>query len=162
MSSRLLSLGTAAFALSLFAADVAKARERDGCRTVVGRFSSAPRAPCDSPVGMCTAGELRGALRGDYAFTMATLVPSGDASVPAIHFYTGVSLVETRHGDLHVADTGTIDLDFFGRGKFVALLTITGGTEGHEGATGYLQLRGTLDFETGQATGRYFGEVCKP
>ena len=127
------------------------------CRPVYGWFTSTPVLPpeCESPVGFCTDGKLIGGVRGSYQFTMTSNIPSGEAGVPGVNFYTGHSVITTRRGKtITGTDTGTIDLDPFGSGKFAALITLT------DGANGYLVLRGTLDFETGNASGDYRGEVC--
>ena len=58
------------------------------------------------------------------------------------------------------ASRRAIDLNPFGQGKFSALITLTDGTARYEDASGYLQIRGTLDFATGAATGDYHGQVC--
>lgn len=138
------------------------AHATDSCKPIFGLWSSEPRADCTSPVGICTIGQLRGFLRADYEFTMATLVPTGDATIPSVRFYTGLSELSTRNGELVGTDAGSIDLDPFGDGKFSALITITDGTKAYEEASGFIQIRGTLDFETNRARGEYLGKICAP
>ena len=41
-----------------------------------------------------------------------------------------------------------------GSGTFATLLTLT------DGAAGYLWIRGTLNLSTGEAEGKYRGEIC--
>jgi hypothetical protein len=109
---------------------------------------------------MCTAGQLTGILHGSYGFTMAQAMPSGDPTIPGVTFYTGLSEMGTWMGDLVGTDAGAIDLNPAGTGKFSTLITITDGMGNLAGATGYLQIRGTLDFATGGAKGDYVGQVC--
>ncbi|MEK7705363.1 MAG: hypothetical protein AAB426_10420 [Myxococcota bacterium] len=135
------------------------------CMSVGGKFSSLPVTPplCTSPVGFCTHGRLRGALAGSYDFTMNTLIPAGDPSIPGVVFFTGTSLITPRRGGSIVGtDSGAIDLSPFGSAKMASLITLIDGADGLEGAGGYLQLRGGLDFATGGVTGDYHGELCLP
>ncbi|MEO1174795.1 MAG: hypothetical protein AAFX94_22490 [Myxococcota bacterium] len=148
--------------VSAAAEATAKGQDEGRCRIAAGIFTSEPREPCTSPVGICTVGKLRGTLRADYAFTMATLVPAGDPTVPNLFFYTGLSEIDLRRGSLVGTDTGSFDLDPLGEGRFVSLITITDGTDAWAGAKGTLQIRGRLDFGTGMARGDYFGRVCVP
>ena len=143
----------------IFGAQTAAAQS---CKPVRGHWSSAPNPECTSPVGMCTLGTLHGRLHGGYDFTMATLTPAPTPQVPGGNFYTGTSIITTHKGALTGTDMGSIDLNPFGLGKFTALLTLHGGTDHYAGATGYLQIRGTLDFNTGGASGDYRGLVCTP
>lgn len=137
--------------------------DENGCTKVRGKFSSSPAAPCASPVGFCTAGSLTGKLKSNYAFTMATSVPAGDATIPSVFFYTGQSIITFDDGTTLIGtDAGNIDLNPFGHGKFTALINVIDGTGDRAGSTGYLQLRGTVDFESGGASGDYRGEVCAP
>jgi hypothetical protein len=135
----------------------------DDCQQVAGTFSSVPVPPpaCTSPVGLCTDGQLSGTLRGGtYAFTMNTLsaVPEPDAQF--VSFFTGLSTVTTRSGRvIRGIDTGAMNLNppgTEGSGKFSTLLSFT------EGGSGFLQIRGTLDLATGNASGDYRGEICPP
>jgi hypothetical protein len=135
------------------------------CHPMHGHFSSMPVAPpaCTSPVGFCTAGDLWGGLQGGYSFTMNTAIPSNDPTVPGVTFYTGTSLIAMKDGGSLVGtDTGAVDLSPVGTGKMVSLITVTDGADGYEGAHGYLQLRGTMNFLTGAVTGEYVGELCRP
>jgi hypothetical protein len=140
----------------------AKGKHDDGCRTVKGTWSSeaVPVPPCTSAVGICTNGELKGSLNGgSYDFTMNTLNAVPEPEAPFVAFFSGISLITTRHG--HVfrgVDTGAMNVSppgFFGSGKFSTLLSVV------EGGTGYLQIRGTLNFATGSASGDYQGEICQ-
>jgi hypothetical protein len=133
---------------------------RDECFPVRGRFESVPAANCTSPVGICTDGQLSGRLAGDYDFVMAQMISPNDESVPTVSFFTGSSLITTRFGMLVGTDTGALDLNPAGHGAFSTLLTVNDGTGRFEGARGYLQIRGNLDFATGAARGDYTGRIC--
>jgi hypothetical protein len=39
-------------------------------------------------------------------------------------------------------------------------MTVTGGADRLDGARGYLQIRGNLDYSTGAASGHYEGRIC--
>ena len=131
------------------------------CRHVYGHYRSVPvpAAQCSSAVGFCTAGKLTGSLRGDYSFVMDSLMPSPQATTPGVIYYTGSSLVQpVWGGSLVGTDNGVIDLG--GNGKQAAMVTITDGADGLQGAHGYLLLRGNLDQATGVTTGDYSGQIC--
>jgi hypothetical protein len=148
---------TVAIAVVLLAA--ARPASAGECKPVLGHFTSSPVSiGCTSPVGFCTAGRLIGGIQGSYAFTMLTAAPADSPNPAGITFYTGRSEVSLDHGGTVVlADTGAIDLNPFGVGRMAALLSVTGGT-----TSGFLQLRGSIDFVTGGVTGDYFGEICGP
>jgi hypothetical protein len=131
------------------------------CRTVHGRFTSVPVAPpaCTSPVGLCTSGQLTGTLNGGtYAFTMNTLTTAPEPEAQFVSFFSGISTVTTRSGRVYRGvDTGAMNMNppgTEGSGKFSTLLSFT------DGGSGFLHIRGTLDFVTGNASGDYKGEIC--
>lgn len=131
----------------------------DNCRQVRGRFASVPAAPCDSPVGICTDGTLGGSLSGgDYAFVMNTMAPTPEASVPFVQFFTGESTITLRDGTvLRGVDAGAMNgrpPGEPGSGAMSMVLTVV------EGGEGYLRIRGALNLATGEAQGRYEGEIC--
>lgn len=139
------------------------ARAGDGCRPVYGFYTSSIQPSCAG--ALCTAGELIGALQAEYAFVASGLMPAsalspgGDPALASALFYVGASDVTLRSGDhVFASDSGVIDVG--GTGKQAALLVVTGGTGAHTGATGFLQLRGSL--EDGQVAGDYLGEICTP
>jgi hypothetical protein len=144
----------------LLGGGVARASDAS-CSTVMGVFRAHPASPCASPVGFCTAGTLWGSLWGSYAFVMATSTPTGTPDAPGILFYTGASTITLGTGDALVGiDTGTVDLNPAGSHALAAILTVTGGTGGLAGRTGYLVLRGTLTLDTGAVEGAYSGQIC--
>lgn len=132
-----------------------------GCMRVYGHYDSftLPASQCSSAVGFCTAGTLTGSLRGNYSFVMDTLMPSPQATTPAVVYYTGSSLVQPKWGGSLVGtDNGVIDIG--NTDKQAAMVTITDGADGLEGAHGYLLLRGNLNLANGETTGDYSGEIC--
>jgi hypothetical protein len=130
------------------------------CHEVKGKFESLPAPTCNSLVGLCTAGELSGSLRGGYGFVMSQMVEPMDATIPSVTFFTGTSTITRRHGTLIGTDAGSLDLNAGAFGAFATLITITGGTGSYTRAAGYLQVRGKLDFTTGGAKGDYKGKIC--
>jgi hypothetical protein len=130
------------------------------CKPAFGVFMSnaVPPPACQSNVGICTLGHLFGSLGGSYEFTMNQLMPSGEAAVPFVNFFSGSSKITTKQGDiLEGVDTGSLNGLPPGEqnsGKFSTMITIT------EGGSGHLFVRGTLDLATGSAAGVYTGRVC--
>jgi hypothetical protein len=139
---------------------VSHERSHDGCRFVFGRFESesVPPPACTSPVGICTSGRLTGSLRGPYGLVVEALVPNNDPRVPFVTFMTGTSIVRPTRGPHFIGvDTGSLNVSppgVVGSGAVSTLLTI------NEGGSGYLWIRGTLDFVTGRAKGFYSGQYC--
>lgn len=142
----------------------AAARAGDGCKPVYGFYTSQVQDPATCG-GFCTAGELIGGIQATYAFvqTGVTGAPAlgGDPALAAVIFYVGRSVVTLKRGgdEVHAFDAGSIDL---AGGKQAALLVVQGGTGAYAAATGFLQLRGTLDLQSGHVTGDYSGELCTP
>jgi len=128
------------------------------CKSVNGHFSSHV-VECTSPDGLlCTEGTLIGGIQGSYEATITSFIPS-DPTIPWVQFYVGESIIQKKDGDsLFATDTGTFDTM---NGYLAALLTITGGTGGFEGASGYLYVFGKSDLATGVVEGDYKGEICR-
>lgn len=146
----------------LFAAFAVPAAAQQ-CLPLAGKYDSLPAGTgCASPVGFCTEGSLRGMPSGSYHFSMNTQAPVGESGAESLVFYTGTSVIDALGGRLYGVDAGTLNLDYLGDGEQAALIRITGGTGTYEGAAGYLQLTGNLDFTTGGAEGIYRGKVCLP
>lgn len=143
-------------------APASPARAGGGCRPVYGFYTSQQQQQC---AGLfCTAGHLIGGIQADYAFVQTGALPAtaigGD--VASALFYVGRSDVVLRSGDhVYASDSGVLDLPPAGTGKQAALLVIDGGTGAYAGATGFLQLRGTLE-AGGVVTGDYSGQICTP
>lgn len=155
--ARLMAHSALALAV-LAAAPAARAGE---CRPVHGFYTSQVQEPCAG--ALCTAGELIGGIQATYAFIATAVLPAGalaagDPALAGALFYVGQSDVALKSGDhVHASDAGVIDPG--ATGKQAALLVITGGTGAYAGATGFLQLRGTLG---AQVEGDYVGEICTP
>jgi len=130
------------------------------CMPVKGKFSSyiLPPDQClSSPVAFCTSGELTGRLHGKYDFIAQNFVPANEPSVPGASYYSGFSFVHTRHGDIQLTDTGTLDLV---NGRISSLLTVSSGTGQYAQATGFLFITGFSDMVQGINSGSYSGEIC--
>jgi hypothetical protein len=130
------------------------------CHNVRGRITiQALTGPaCISPVGLCLAGTLVGALRGDYRFTASALIPSADTPLTGVFFSTGDSELETPGGTLFTKDA--LALATSGAGEFSDLSIITGGTGDGAGAFGTITITGA--YGAGQGEAVYAGEVCTP
>lgn len=129
-----------------------------GCRSANGKVRLAPVSgpECQSPVGMCFAGELMGGLHGT-AFTTATSVtPTIDTAETSVVLFTANSVVTTQHGTLDLKEA--VVLQSAGAGEFSELSMIVGGTDHWEGASGVLRVDGSFDGTT--VTGSYTAEVC--
>lgn len=155
-------IGAAGLALALRGGGTVSASQ--ACKPIQGHFEASLVLPpeCASPVGLCTAGRLWGGLSGAYAFTMSQIIPPGEPDVPTIVFFTGRSTITLHNGDtLTAVDTGSIDLPP-GAGGFASLITFTGGTGEHAGATGQLRVTGQLDAAAGTTSGDFSGALCTP
>jgi hypothetical protein len=128
--------------------------------SVSGRLTSTAvtGASCTSVIQMCTAGVLTGRLKGQFAFTATSLIPTIDTPTTATVAYTGDAVIHTRNGRLFCKDTGALQTT--GSGAFASLCVVTGGTGAFAGATGQLQLVGT--FAGGTGTARYQGSLTTP
>lgn len=111
---------------------------------------------CTSPAVLCTAGELKGDIKGelDFAITSLTPVPPDGALA-----FTAVSTIRTSDGDLHCTDSGSFNSSATGQGEGVHLCIITGGTGRFAEATGYLQEWFNFGGTTGE--GRYVGTIVE-
>ena len=155
MTRPMLSL---AAALMLTASFIGRADAQEKCKPVVGNFEARVLPPTDCTAILCTEGRVWGGLQGTYKFKMTTLQPSG---VGAIMFFTGVSEVTTKSGDLLFgADTGSVDLG--AAGGFASLITFSGGSGDLQNATGQIRLRGELDAAEETTSGDYIGSICTP
>jgi hypothetical protein len=129
------------------------------CRPINGHFEAAAVPPPDCQAPLCTAGRVWGGLHGTYSFVLTNMLPT-DPTTPTIFFFTGRSTVDVKGGDqVFGTDTGSIDVV---AGGFASLVTFTGGTGDHAGATGQIRLRGTFDPAASATSGDYRGEICVP
>lgn len=126
---------------------------------LMGPVCSAP--PFESPIGLCTEGQLSGDLNGTYRFTFFTNEPVGQGGAPVVRF-TGQSAVTTAEGTLVGEDFGLLRTTQFPLADFTTHLRIQSGTGIYEGATGQLTIQGEASFITGLGAGTYRGVVCVP
>lgn len=134
---------------------------RARCRSAEGEFTSVlvtDPAVCDSPIGMCTSGQLSGDLEGTYDFTFLTMIP--DARDPSVFHYTGTSVVTTESGVLYGEDSGVMRMHGDGTASFVTTVSVYAGEACFAGARGVLVAPGTLNLITGEAAGRYGAYLC--
>lgn len=156
------------FLFSVFAAGVINARtaaaEESGiCIPVRAEIQSTFFAEgCESPVGLCTTGEITqgGILNGTTEFTALSVAPA--AGMPGVEpdttlSYAGLLRITTKHGMLLIRDVGVFDT---ARGVFSELDRITEGTERFFGATGTLFIYGPANADGSGFTGSIRGEVC--
>ena len=130
------------------------------CFPVKGSFAAQilPATECAVPVpGFCTRGKLTGGLHGNYQFNANQLTPTAEPDVLSVVFYSGLSEVVTKRGQLNLIDAGGLDLV---TGKVASLLTVIGGTDYFADAKGYLYITGAANQLEATTSGRYEGEVC--
>jgi hypothetical protein len=153
----LLLSGGALVAIALpLAASVAQAA---GCSAVQGKMTLVPVTgpQCQSAVGICTTGELKGGVSGTLSFIGTSVTQTVDTPTTAVVLATGDNTIRAKDGTLLTKDA--IALRTTGNGEFAEVDTIVGGTGIYAGASGVLTATGTFDFVAG-GSGRYTGEVC--
>ncbi|CAN5785640.1 hypothetical protein BH10CHL1_BH10CHL1_37010 [soil metagenome] len=124
---------------------------------------------CTSPVGLCTAGEYSGDMRGNFFGTATSLAPTADTPTTGVVLFTSDSTIHARirgkngdlkNGDLMIKNAGAFQTT--GAGNIVDAQYITGGTAELSGATGILRASGTFSSATGMGESDYEGEICLP
>jgi hypothetical protein len=127
--------------------------------------------PCDSPVGLCTEGEVKsplGLFSGSSRFTATGLggEPVGEDSIvtppaePATTWsYSGVLEISTGVGTVTFEDVGVLDTV---AGTFTELERPLSGTGLFRGVTGALFISGHLTPAGDGFDGRISGELCVP
>jgi hypothetical protein len=128
---------------------------------VHGTFTSVAvsATECASPIGLCTAGTIKGGLDGTFEFVGTTLSQSVDTPTTGVVFYTGDIVFHLKAGDLLAKDAGALGTT--GAGDVADVITIVGGTGGLAGATGTLRNQGVFTQAAG-GSGEYTGQVCVP
>jgi hypothetical protein len=153
------SLTVGAALLLLGAAQPAAA---DGTRCVpqVGVMEShSVTTGCTSPIGLCTAGTIRGTLNGTTEFVATDFHPVGDTSMTTLVNYEGRLIIHTNlAGDLDIGDAAALNL---ASGRLVDLGSVTGGTSRLATATGFLSFVGTFDLATGAGRSDFVGQLCQ-
>jgi hypothetical protein len=123
---------------------------------------------CASPVGLCTAGTLRGFPSGSTRFEALGLggAPVGEASIvtPAAEpgstwSYRGNLVYSTPVGDIRLEDVGVLDTI---AGTFSELQRVVGGTGHFENASGDLFSYGHTTAAGDGFDGAVRGQVCVP
>lgn len=127
--------------------------------------------PCNSPVGLCTVGEVTSplrVLRGPTQFTATGLggQPVGEASIvtppaePATTWsYSGALTLTTSAGELHFNDVGVLDtVD----GTFSELDRPASGSGAFVGVSGHVFVSGYVTPDGNGFDGRVTGKLCLP
>lgn len=157
--TRFVTMRALFFAGLIGMATLAHAQTSKACSAhVSGAFSSTmlPAEWCDSPVGLCTEGDLGGDLEGEYDFTATQMIPLYPAEDPYVFMVIGESVIYTDEGELHSVDIGTMNN---ATGELRNMIHIVDGTDEWEGASGFLSVTGTLNPETFAIEGDYNGFV---
>ncbi|RAL20544.1 hypothetical protein DL240_16010 [Lujinxingia litoralis] len=140
------------------------------CRSISASLSATFYTEgCDSPVGMCTAGDLlqRGRRVVGQTNYVADGVGGGAIGEDSIVFppvepgstwsYAGVLRLITPLGEVQSSDIGVFDT---AGGSFTELNRVTGGTGIFEGATGTFFINGTSFPDGSGFEADITGEVC--
>lgn len=127
--------------------------------TFTNQFLTGPVCE-DSPIGLCTEGQLQGDLTGTYRFTFLSSAPVGAS--PVVSAFTGLSEIQLAGGTLSGQDFGVLRVPRPPAADFTTHLTITGGTGQFQGATGHLVIQGAASLADGAGEGTYVGKICLP
>jgi hypothetical protein len=151
-----------ALALILTAAN---ASAQASCKTVIGHYvEHAVTENCNSPAGLCIAGEYSGIIKGNFEGAATTLAPTQDMPPTGVLLFTSDSTIHAtvmgKSGDLIIKNAGAFYST--GNGEIVDLQVITEGTGELAGARGALRASGTFDFATGMGESEYIGTICLP
>lgn len=134
------------------------------CREVHGTFTDVflggPVCAPDSPILLCTQGQLEGDLTAAYDFFFTSQTPVRSHGQVTRSRFTGVSHLTFPDGTLSSQDHGHITQRPQGRSPFVTQIEIVSGTGAWANTTGHLTATGQADFTTGLGGGRYRGRLC--
>ena len=89
---------------------------------------------------------------------MDTMVPVPGEEHLGHFTFTGRSTITTDSGIIYGEDTG--DITFSGDFAFMTFVSLTGGTECWDDASGWILAEGNVDMITGTTTGTWTSEVC--
>jgi hypothetical protein len=137
------------------------------CKAVRGYYveTAVPTPPCASPVGLCTAAQLSGSVKGDAFFTASSIIPTADTATTGVVFVTGDTTVSNakfgeRQGTLFIKNAAAFRS--IGAGDLTDTQVIVGGSGGFAGTTGSLRVVGTFDGLMGTGTMTFEGSICFP
>jgi hypothetical protein len=130
-----------------------------GCRDVHGTLSSeAVGSPCDSAIGLCTAGTLDdGNLHATFSFSGDSFSVS-DPTIPMFH-YTGPDVFVLASGStvIGMSDGFVNGVD----GALTDTITISGGTGSFSNASGTIVVTGNFDLGAGTGHSTFTGRICR-
>jgi hypothetical protein len=115
---------------------------------------------CTSPTGLCTRGEVRGALSGKTSLAITALAESAGmagAEPASTLSYQAQMTIETRQGTLRLSDVAVYDAL---AGVFTEVGRVSGGTGRYAGAAGTLYFSGAFDPATASFTMAVSGTLC--
>ena len=119
---------------------------------------------CNSPVGLCIAGDYDGVIQGSFSGAATSLTPSADTPTTGVLFFTSDSVIHAKvngkEGDLIIKNAGAFQS--VGDGNIVDVQIITGGTGGLVGASGAIRASGLFNPATGTGSSEYDGMICLP
>jgi hypothetical protein len=134
------------------------------CRQIRGTFTdvflSGDACAPESPILLCTQGQLEGDLVAGYDFFFTSQTPT-HPSGPAVRTrFTGESHLSFPDGTLFSEDHGGITIKQKGESPFLTEIEIVSGTGTYAQVTGHLTAIGKADFSTGLGGGTYHGRLC--
>lgn len=140
------------------------ANAQSSCQMVIGHYvEQAVQENCNSPVGLCIAGEYSGMIKGAFEGTATSIVQTADTPTTGVLLFTSDSTIHAKvlgkTGDLIIKNAGAFRNP---GGDIVDLQAIIGGTGDLAGASGALRASGTFDFATGMGESEYIGSICLP
>lgn len=113
---------------------------------------------CQKQAPVCATGTTGGKLKGQFTFGVSSVTQTADSPSTGVVLFTGTASIETREGTLRCRNAGSLQTR--GDGPFASLCVVSEGTGEWTGASGYLQVHGTLDL-SGGATGNYVGQIVR-
>jgi hypothetical protein len=148
---RLATVGALGFAAAIAAlVGAGAAHTTGGCTTVRGHLEVSVDGVSD---------RMSGSISGEYEFTFDGLVSS--ANNPDVVYVEGHSVVHTSRGELRFIENSAAAPAFEAGTNNATLMTVAGGTERWDGATGFIALRGFFHDSTQAGEFDYRGEVCR-
>ena len=135
------------------------------CKSIRGSLEETivPPPDCTSPVGLCTAGNIWGHVKGQFRFTASAIINSGDTSITNVVFVTGNTVLSNismgnKRGTITTKSAAAFRTS--GDGELNDLQIITGGTGSFAGVSGSLQIFG--NFVNGSGISSVEGTICLP